>query len=821
MNSFVSLLRLTILLSALLVCVIIHDAQAQTKVERQQWKKKHIEKAEWCDMLGEYAIVKEIADSLYLDYANTIREGEFEGMKMRLIHSRALFEMGESIDKLKDNHPYNEYPTLNHQYHLAKSRLLIRNEQYDEAFKELENAKNGGASWEAETLLAKAEIYFNKLHYDKVFTMLDKALAHVEDKKDARSQMTYAKIMVTYARMYKLLAIYPECVKCADKAIEIIKSVNSGNEAGTIYAQAVILKNDALLTNGDNVGIEDLNDDTKRAMNIIVKNNIKDIDMCKELLAKIYFLKYLEQAPNKKQEKERYWKLRLAHLDEIMLSYSMNCQRADSMRERELLYRFHVKAKCDMQNTIRGLEKLFKETDTMKVAWRYDVACDLISAYSNCNTAKLKDFMHKFLEVAIQNVESRFDLLSNAQRLQYLEFYGPTLEALILINNRLKNDEACGVLYDYLLFFKNLMIQKTLEDKLLASGAAVDTYHEVQQKMEANDVAIEFLDYRMSNLMPNYSDTTFHYAALVLRKDWKYPKYVELFSDSLLPNYRYNNELYKGPKGDSLSQMVWNPIKPYLNKGDNVYFSPSGVLHRIAIENLPDEGGLSMPDNYNFIRLSTTNNIARAKSTFSLDSIKSAMLFCNIDYTPTKHYKKLSIGSVDNITRKFTEHHIHHAVKEGREGTREEFTRLKYSTPDIIHLYTHSKVDNKARTTEESMKKSHIVFSGGEVLSGIDIQELDLNGNELIILSSCSSGRGVVTREGVWGLQRALKLAGCQSIIMSMYDVSRNGTEELMTLFYKNLFSGMSPRESLVAAQRDMRNRGADPVYWAGFVILD
>lgn len=815
MSCSVSLHRLIFLLSAMLACVVMQEAQAQTKTPAQIWRDQHIEMAEWCDIMGEYDIVREIADSLYnTDYASTIGDYQYDGMKMRMIQIRSLFEMGESIDtKLRDNCQYFDDPALTHQYHLAKSRLWIRNKRYDEAFKELEKARNGGASWDAETFLAKAEIYYHKLHYDEVFTMLDKALACVDGKNDARSQMTYAKIMVAYARMYRLLAIYPECVKCADKAIEVVKSVNLGNKAGTVFAQAVMLKADATLMYDDN----DIDINEIMYAMIIVKNNVKDIDLCCELLAKMFFSKYQELPASRKVEKENYWKRSLNYLDEMMISGL----RTDSMRVRELYYRFHVLARRDMPNTIRGLEKLFNETDTMNVAWRFDVACDLFSAYDCCKPAKLQSFMHKFLEVAIQNVELRFDMLSNAQRLQYLDFYGPTLEALIRINNGLKNDEACGVLYDYLLFFKNLMIRKTLEDKRLATGTSVDTYHQVQEKLEDNDVAIEFLDYKLSNLTPNYSDTTSHYVALVLRKDWKYPKYVELFSDSLLPNYRYNNELYKGPKGDSLSQMVWNPIKPYLNKGDNVYFSPSGVLHRIAIENLPDEGGLSMPDNYNFIRLSTTNKIARAKSTFSLDSINSAMLFCNIDYTPATHYKKLSIGSVDNIERKFTEHHIHTVVKEGREGTREEFTRLKYSTPDIIQLYTHSKVDNKARTTEESMKKSHIVFSGGEILSGIDIQELDLKGNELIILSSCSSGRGVVTREGIWGLQRALKLAGCQSIIMSMYDVSRNGTRELMELFYHNLFSGMSPRKSLVEAQRDMRSRGKDSSLWAGFVILD
>ena len=75
----------------------------------------------------------------------------------------------------------------------------------------------------------------------------------------------------------------------------------------------------------------------------------------------------------------------------------------------------------------------------------------------------------------------------------------------------------------------------------------------------------------------------------------------------------------------------------------------------------------------------------------------------------------------------------------------------------------------------------------------------------------------------MFGLQRGFKKAGVQSIVMSLWKVYDDATQKLMTEFYKNYLSGKSKRESLLNAQKVVREtQGFEhPENWAGFILLD
>jgi CHAT domain-containing protein len=69
-------------------------------------------------------------------------------------------------------------------------------------------------------------------------------------------------------------------------------------------------------------------------------------------------------------------------------------------------------------------------------------------------------------------------------------------------------------------------------------------------------------------------------------------------------------------------------------------------------------------------------------------------------------------------------------------------------------------------------------------------------------------------------LQRGFKLAGVKNINMSLWKISDTQSAELLTLFYKNCFSGLSVHESLKQAQLAMSKK-YPAYYWAGFVLLE
>jgi CHAT domain-containing protein len=80
---------------------------------------------------------------------------------------------------------------------------------------------------------------------------------------------------------------------------------------------------------------------------------------------------------------------------------------------------------------------------------------------------------------------------------------------------------------------------------------------------------------------------------------------------------------------------------------------------------------------------------------------------------------------------------------------------------------------------------------------------LRLEGLELAVLSACETGLGEVAGgEGVFGLQRAFHIAGCQNVVASLWQVDDEATAALMGLFYHKLWVEKLPAaEALRQAQ--------------------
>lgn len=195
-------------------------------------------------------------------------------------------------------------------------------------------------------------------------------------------------------------------------------------------------------------------------------------------------------------------------------------------------------------------------------------------------------------------------------------------------------------------------------------------------------------------------------------------------------------------------------------------------------------------------------------------------------------------------------------LKSGYDASEESFKSINQSeaSPRIIHVATHGYFYPSPKSTKKILQKSTmnafesssnplirsgLLFAGANqtwsqiksdrsdqedgILTAYEISQMDLSNTELVILSACETGRGEIRgKEGVYGLQRALKIAGVKNMIISLWKVPDAETSELMTSFYTNwIHENKSIRSSLWNAQKELRERGLAPYYWAGFVLLE
>ncbi|MBS4013538.1 MAG: CHAT domain-containing protein [Bacteroidetes bacterium] len=304
----------------------------------------------------------------------------------------------------------------------------------------------------------------------------------------------------------------------------------------------------------------------------------------------------------------------------------------------------------------------------------------------------------------------------------------------------------------------------------------------------------------------------------------------------------------------------------------NSALSPSGLLHKISFAAIAKEKDVYLCDIYELQTQSGTIKLAYPDN-FQLANNFSALVFGGINYNADNidqeiwQYLEGTKLEATTISEILQGNNINVNLFTGDNSKEEKIKELGGKT-DIIHIATHgfffpdpqeqleafhSEIKENiifrgsnlsgARgfgvwqylKNQNPLMRSGLTFSGANrvwaepfagtdndgVLTAQEVVNIDLRNTGLVVLSACETGLGEIRgSEGVYGLQRAFKMAGVNYIIMSLWQVPDKETEEFMISFYSELIKSNDIKKSFNLTQKKMRAK-YDPYFWAAFVLLE
>ncbi|RNC86713.1 MAG: CHAT domain-containing protein [Winogradskyella sp.] len=331
---------------------------------------------------------------------------------------------------------------------------------------------------------------------------------------------------------------------------------------------------------------------------------------------------------------------------------------------------------------------------------------------------------------------------------------------------------------------------------------------------------------------------------------------------------------------EELYELIWSPIEPYLDGIETVYFSPTGLLNQIPFAALDTEEKPILASQYNLIQLSSTYSLTETTGKPNNDNT----LFIggvNYDYTESGNsvtsndtpnlsmlksvsgtrsmdskwnYLPGTLKEITSIEGLFKNSNKTSTTLTSKKATETAFKNLSGNSPSTIHIATHgfffenpktaesstlaTNNQNAYKVSEDPLLRSGLIFAGaneawtkGEnpnseddgILTALEISNLDLSNTDLVVLSACETGLGDIDgSEGVYGLQRAFKMAGVDVIIMSLWEVPDTETAEFMKAFYSNWLGGQDIRTAFRNTQLTMSNTYKNnPEKWAAFVLFE
>jgi CHAT domain-containing protein len=329
--------------------------------------------------------------------------------------------------------------------------------------------------------------------------------------------------------------------------------------------------------------------------------------------------------------------------------------------------------------------------------------------------------------------------------------------------------------------------------------------------------------------------------------------------------------------GRTLHQAVMAPLQGSLRDVDRIIISPDGALNLIPFAALVEEDDKYLVEHFTISYVTSGRDLIRFRDFEPAPARAPAppIIVANplfngrrvasraVPDTPattravdarvldeTRHFSALPGTAQEGAA-------LARVLPDARLYTGAEATEALVKAlrgPSILHIATHgfflrprseprpiasrregavpSPSVSPAMEREDALVRSGLALAGanqrssgdGEdgLLTALEVAGLDLWGTRMVVLSACDTGLGDARNgEGVYGLRRALVLAGSESQVMSLWQVSDIATRNLMIAFYQRLRSGEGRGDALRNVQLAMLHGARNyvhPFYWASFI---
>jgi CHAT domain-containing protein len=373
------------------------------------------------------------------------------------------------------------------------------------------------------------------------------------------------------------------------------------------------------------------------------------------------------------------------------------------------------------------------------------------------------------------------------------------------------------------------------------------TWQDIARTLGETEAVIDIVQFR------KFGTDSVYYAAMVVNKTSPAPTVIIIKNGSDLENKyvkQYRSAIKDLKDDPDAYTQFWSKIDKAVSGKTKLYLSLDGVYNQVSMNTLKDASGKYLIDSKTLVLVGNAKDVLKLKSAAKPRQLKTADLFGFPNYGEDEVIAPLpgTKVEVENISKTLTP--AGYKLQTYMADNANE-ANVKASKAEILHIATHgfflsnlSNVESdkvlgiEASTIQKNpLHRSGILLSGCEmtilgengdhstsnngILTAYEAMNMSLDNTDLVVLSACETGLGdIKTGEGVYGLQRSFQVAGARSVIMSLWQVSDEATQQLMSSFYKNLAVSGNKQDAFLKAQKEIKTKFPQPFYWGAFVLV-